>query len=612
MSAAPETERAGETERGDARAVWMARGVVVIAALATFARGVTGELVPSWDDGRFIVDHPEVQRVSWDAFVAFWSGPRLEAYHPLHLLSYWLDVPWAGVSAPVIHATSLALWCGALLVVLALFRKLGLGLAAAVVATLFFGLHTVQVEAVTWATGRKEILAVGLAAGSALAHLGSTAESGPASLTDRRAWLSRVLYLLAALAKTTVLPLPLVLFAADVLLRRRGARDAALAQLPSLIIGLGLGGLVIGIWRSHEMIRGAEGASSSILLVLATVSHSLGTALWPASTSPIYPLARDEAPSLAAALVGCALLLGAMAAAWRWRERLVARRILFGLVAFVILLAPASNVIPVYFQWQDRYLALPLLGLAFALGALVDAAGSDRRAHALAALAVVALAARTVVYQGAWASDLALWEHAVQAQPRAFYAWIKLGEVRRDLGRDAAALRAYQEAIEIAPQIRLGHAAFLSALMRRDERRHELSPSRAIESSQRFMRAMDDPLRLRELAGDLDEAGYRDAVTFVLARSLDIEPLAAERLERAAAMQLAQEREWLVRFYLSRLGREPVLPALRAYVERERARAAGRPEPEPTPATPSPGPEAPSPQPEGPSPEPEPGAPTAR
>lgn len=545
---------------------WIARVIVVAAAALTFARGVGGPLVESWDDGRILVDSELVQRISLDTFVAIWSGPHHEAYQPLHLLSYWLDVPWAGPSGPVIHAVSLALWCGALLVVLALMRRLELALVPAVLATLFFGLHTIQVEVVTWATGRKDILAIGFTAGSVLAHLGSE------RWNDRRAWASRALYVLAALSKTTVLPLPLVLFTADVVLRKRDPRSAAIAQAPALVIGLGLGLLVLGIWATNELIRESPGATSSALLVLATYAHHLGTALFPADVSPLYPLARDQAPSAGLALLGSGVLVAAIGVAWRMREHLLARRVLFGLLAFVVLLAPVSNVVPVYFQWQDRYLALPLLGLAFALGAVLDALRSRRAALAVAAALVAVLAVRTAVYQEAWGSERALWEHAVRVQPRAFYAWLKLGEVRRDAGDHDRALRAYERAIEIAPQLRLGHAAFLSALLLRDEARGGLEPSRAQELAARFLRQMDDPIALRELAGELAATGYRDGVTHVLARSLDIAPIADDRLERAAAAQLSRGNEWLARFYLSRMGRAPVLPEIQAYLARERER----------------------------------------
>ncbi|MCA9613007.1 MAG: hypothetical protein KC586_09675, partial [Myxococcales bacterium] len=265
---------------------------VVLAAVATFARGVANPLVRGWDDGRFLVDFEPVQSISLDHLVAMFREPHFEAYHPLHLLSYWLDVPLAGPSGPVVHATSLALFALALLLVRRVFLALGLARLPALVATLAYGLHPAQVEAVSWATGRKEIVALALACGAILLHLRSV------SPWSARSWGSRALYVLAALAKTTVLPLPLVLFLADVLLKPEGTwreriRRGALAHAPTLALGVGFGVVVMSIWESSQMVRpGLEGAGP-LMLVASTVTHHVGHALAPFGASPVYPIHRD-------------------------------------------------------------------------------------------------------------------------------------------------------------------------------------------------------------------------------------------------------------------------------------------------------------------------------
>ncbi len=553
--------------RLDGRGEWIARGVLALSAVATFGWGVPGQLVSTWDDGRFLIDNPDTTEVSLRALRSIVLGVHFQAYHPLHLLSYWMDVPWVGTHGPTIHAVNVALWCVVLGVVQALFRRLGLALVPATLATLLFGVHTVHVEAVTWATGRKEIFAIGLASASALAHLTST------RWDDRRAWLARVLFVLAALAKTTVLPLPAVLTLADVVLRRRPVREALRGQLPSLVVAMGLGLAVVTIWSDHHMIRGSGSArGDTSWLVPGTVAHHLLTALWPARTSPLYPLTREAPVAFLPTWIACGLLAAALAWAWRARRSALGARALFGIATFLLLLAPVSNVVPLYFQWQDRYLCFPLIGLAFVAGALVQAAPRPALAWGLVGLAVLGLGARTAQYAVAWRSDVALWENAVGAQPRSFYAWIKLGEVRRDAGQLAGALRAYARAIEVAPGLRLGHAAFLSALIRRDEMRFHLPSDRAALDAQRFMERMDDSVRLRELAGELAEAGYRDGVTFVLGRAFDVEPVTDEQFERAALTQLHRQNRWLARFYVSRLRRPPLMPELQRYVAAQRAR----------------------------------------
>ncbi len=555
--------------------------LVVVAAVLTFARGVSSPLVRGWDDGRFLVDFEPVHTISWASFVAIVREPHFEAYHPLHLLSYWLDVPFVGAHGPTLHAVSLGLFALALLLVRRVFLALGLGRVAALVATLAYGVHPAQVEAVSWATGRKEIVALALASGAILLHLRSASPWSP------RAWGSRVLYVLSALAKTTVLPLPLVLFLADVFLaptasaptdRRARARAAAIAHAPTLVMGAGLGALVVSIWEANEMVRpGLEGAGPA-WLVASTVTHHLGHALAPFASSPVYPIHRDLADFGVADLFGpLSLTLGLAFPSARAR---------FSLLAFVALLLPVSNLVPLYFEVQDRYLALPLLPLAFGLGALVDARpapamrrGAMRwpavRLRVVLALAYVGLlAGLSVRYIPAWAGDGALWRYATVAQPKADYAWLKLGETLRDealalegaeaLRRFDRSVEAYDRAVRLAPSLLVPHVARLRVLGHRDEQRAALSPSRAAELATRFGATQADANALKELTAEMLELGYRDAALVVLGRALDLDPLPADRLEHAARVQLERGHAWLARFYVSRLPGPPADPRLSA------------------------------------------------
>ena len=142
---------AGRSAGGIGAKRWVDDAFLVLAAVLTFARGVPRALMESWDDQRFLVEFEPVQAISLDNLVAIWSEPHFEAYHPLHLMAYWLDVPFAGPNGPVIHAVNLALFAGALLLVRRVLLGWGLGRLPALLATLAYGLHPVQVEAVTWA-----------------------------------------------------------------------------------------------------------------------------------------------------------------------------------------------------------------------------------------------------------------------------------------------------------------------------------------------------------------------------------------------------------------------------------------------------------------------------
>lgn len=558
-----------------ARTRWIARGLVALATLATFARGIPNPLVATWDDGRFLIDFEPVQSISLAHLTTIWTEVHFQAWHPLHLMAYWLDVPWAGPSGPVIHAVNVALWILALWLGLRVFERLGLSIVPAMLAVLVYGLHPVQVEAVSWATGRKEILALAFSCAAWLTHLDDdrypslaawkTASGASRARLVARSAVPALFYVLAAMSKTTVLPLPGVLFLADVLLLRVRVRPALLRQIPILVLGAAFAVLVISIWHGHEMIRpdagGGEPAGRASL-VAATFTHHVLTVVWPSALSPVYPIHRGGDFDALVWILPAVYVLASLLA---WRVH--AGRALFSLAATGVLLLPVLNFVPVYFQFQDRYLSFPLLPAAFGLGAalqwLVQRLDVKRAAPALAlgAAIVVALAARTFDYERVWASDLALWRHATSTHPDAFYAWLKLGEHLRDEGQLDASIRAYARAIEAAPDLKLSHSAYFNAVAMRDEARADL-PARSLAWTERYYAALDDADALRTVAGDMVQAGYHDAVTLALARSFDIAPVDDATLARAATVQLERGNPWLARFYVSRMAAAPTDPAL--------------------------------------------------
>jgi protein O-mannosyl-transferase len=545
-------------------AVLAPRALITLATGLVFARAVPYPFARSWDDARFILDNRDVLDPSWPAFVRMWTSVQFEAYHPLHLLSYWLDVPWFGPEAWVVHLTSLVLWVLGLWIVYGWLIALRLPPWAAVVTTLLFGLHPAQVEVVSWASGRKDVLA--LLFGAASLRFAARAER----TWDRAGTGAFACYVLALLSKTTALPLPLFALAIDVLVRGVSFRRALVRQAPSCVLGVVVSASVLWIWREHAMVRGNLGGPElSLLRASQTFGHQLLTAVWPGSNAPMY--ATDSiahaawARSLAAVsyVIACVLALRA--------RKNIPGLVPAGLLGFGLLLLPASNLVPLYFPLQDRYLSLPLLGLCVAFAGLglplpgtQPARSRELRSFVtLGGVLALMLAARTWQYQGAWQSEQRLWGHAASTQPDSDYAFLKLGEVRRDAGDFEGAIAAYQGAIRVAPLRKLAYAALFEAVARRDEKLFQLRPSRARELAKVYYERLDHPEALRELLQQLWGLGYQRASELPLAALLVYQPLPDSALQHAALSALREGRTTLARFYAHRLSEPPETEPLR-------------------------------------------------
>jgi hypothetical protein len=556
---AARTREASRSASLSAATEWRARAAIALAAVAVFARALPYPLQRSWDDGRFILDNSDVLHPSFAALQRIVSEPHFEAYHPLHLLGYWLDVPWSGANPWLIHATSLVLWVIALWFLYAALRTLSITPWVAVLGTLACGLHPVQVEAVVWATGRKDVLAMLFASASLWLHLRAS------SACDRFAWASRLAYALALLSKTTALPLPLVMLAIDILARNVRPLPALARQLPSFLIGAAASAGVLMIWRENVMLRTTVGgASLAPLRFVQTFGDQLLTAVWPSRTSPMYATNRVIEYGVTA-FVAVFAWSAVCVAAWRSGARLV----LAGLIGFGLLMLPVSNLVPMYFTLQDRYLSLPLVGLALAFAAFIDSAGASHRrgASIVGSLLVVALGLRTVEYTGAWESETRLWGHAASTQPDADYAWLKLGEVRRDHGDLEGAIAAFQTAIQVAPLRKLAHAALFEAVALRDERIGSLAPSNARGLAQRYYEQLDSQQGLQELASYLLQHGYVRTIELPLQIIIAREKLPDDALQKIARAQLREGRRSLARFYAASMQKKTEDPELRALLD---------------------------------------------
>jgi protein O-mannosyl-transferase len=544
-----------------------ARLAVVLVPLLCFARAVLYPFARSWDDGRFIVDNPDVLNPSWDALVRMFTSVQFEAYHPLHLLSYWLDMPFTPgpddlqLTATVAHATSLLLWIAGLSISYQVMRLLGAEPYMAALGTLLFGVHPAQVEVVCWASGRKDVLALLFTSASLYMQLSA------AKPFDARAWLSRAFYVCALLSKTTALPLPLVAFALDTLARKRSLREALIFHAPSLLLGAGVSVSVLTIWEENSMLRQTLGDESmAFVRFVQTLGHQLCTALWPSSVSPMYAGQSIGDWQLARTLA-FALYVLACLVALRSQRKLTAA----GLLGFALFLLPASNLVALYFPLQDRYASLPLFALGVAVAGLrvgpelapapkkkkpkpAAARGLWREAGAVVLLC---LGVRTLQYASVWQSELRLWGHAVRTQPDSDYAYLKLGEVRREAGDFEGAIAAYRGAIGVAPLRTLAHAGLFEVVARRDERQRGMLPSRARQLAQQYYQRLSNIEALRAFPAELWSMGYVRAVELPIQALLILEDVPEGIVLQSAQSALKAERRSLAKFYLHALKEPP-------------------------------------------------------
>lgn len=513
------------------------------------APGLTGELL-NWDDDRFIAQNELIRSFSFDSLRQVFAEPHFEAYHPLHLVSYMIDGELWYRWAPGYKLHNLLLYLLCLGLLFRLLRELGLGATAAWIATGLFALHPLHVEAVVWATARKEPLSLAFMLGAALSYLRS---ERPA---DRAGLVTIALFALALLTKTSTVVLPALLLLLDLLVRRRPLRQSLAQLAPLVAVSLAIGLYVISLWQENEMARPwpERGALGLVALVGETYFHYLSKIVLPVDLSPVYPIDREGAFGLAAA-AGYLLWALILVAALRWGDRLLALAAAWAAVA----LLPVSNLVPVYFFVQDRYALIATIGAAIAAGSLVEHAlerGWRRPALALSGALAVALAVSAGLQARHWQTSVSLWQHATRAQPEAYYAFLALGHTLRDQGALPEAIDAYGRAVELEPELPFARISLCLADARRQARRLGRNDEEVDRVGSMLSRHWRSSPELLELAVRLLSRGYAGCAQLAESRAFDLAEPSPDTLVRAASHWTVTGHPELARRYLERAAQD--------------------------------------------------------
>ncbi len=369
------------TETSRRKAILPALLLLFVAVFLAHGRALQGDFL-NFDDDRMVSANPLFQAPPSEALLGIFDPTRTiaDAYLPVSHFSLFLDWKLFGGMAWGLHLSSL-LWhflAAAALFVLGL--ELGLSRSGALLGALLFAVHPALVEDVAWISSRKYLLA-GLFSFLCLAFWISALEG------RRRArfWVvpTALLAVYSNGAALVLLPwvILLSLFHAWIVPEREGRPSFPWGTLALLFAVTAGAALHHGWIASRAGTAGlSAGSDRSLAMVPAVFGWYLEKAVYPAGLSVDYPYTvylkkLSSAGAVPWILVGGALLAAVLLLAGARRRR--GRRDAFllglsglGILVFFAGLLPFNDFLPASsILLADRYLYLPVAGLALALGA---------------------------------------------------------------------------------------------------------------------------------------------------------------------------------------------------------------------------------------------------
>lgn len=421
--------------------------VVLIITYISFSPSLKCDFT-NWDDPRYVLENPLLKSTKSENIKEIFKTKEVSLnYHPLTILSLAMDYSKAKLDKPeVYHRTNLLLHIANTLLVFVLIYLFSNGrIEVAGFTALFFGIHPMHVESVTWIAERKDVLYTFFFLLSLITYL---------RFSETKKWWFYLIALLAfslsLLSKAMAVTLPVIMLLFDFLKGRKLEAKLFLEKIPFFLLSL-----VFGIVALRIQSQGAIAEFDTFTLFQRVMFASYGAIMYlvklfvPVKLSAFYPYPNLDnnggiptefyiAPFAFLLITGLVIL------------SLKRTKLLFFAFAFYIVsVAMVLQFISVGSAiMADRYTYIAYIGPFFCISlglSQLDKKLNTIKWSGFAVLLVAALVFARITFErtSIWNNSETLWTDVISKYPNVEVAYKNRGNYYGQSGKHDLALKDY-------------------------------------------------------------------------------------------------------------------------------------------------------------------------
>ena len=357
------------------RSEWLWIVAILILTFISFYPSIKCRFI-SWDDPLYITESNLIKNLSFENIKNIFSTSQAVAlnYHPLTVLSFGIDYHFSKLNPFHYHLVNLLIHLLNTLLVFIFVYRLSKGkLIAGLFVSLFFGIHPMHVESVTWISERKDVLYTFFFIAALISYI-------KYNETKKTKFIifTFFLFVLSVLSKAMAVVLPFAMFLIDYYQGRKVTTKVIVEKIPFFIISLLFGLLAINIQS-----KGAIASYDTFTLFQRICFGFFGffTYIWkmflPVNLSSFYPYpiagSQIAFPVSFYIPVFCGMILFILIGILSFLKPEKMKLFTFGTgfyfvtIVFVLQFLSVGQVI-----MADRYSYIPYIGLLFPIGMLLN------------------------------------------------------------------------------------------------------------------------------------------------------------------------------------------------------------------------------------------------
>lgn len=421
--------------------------VVLIITYISFSPSLKCDFT-NWDDPRYVLENPLLKSTKSENVKEIFKTKEVSLnYHPLTILSLAMDYQKAKLDKPeVYHRTNLLLHMANTLLVFVLIYLFSNGrIEVAGFTALFFGIHPMHVESVTWIAERKDVLYTFFFLLSLITYL---------KFSETKKWWFYVIALLAftlsLLSKAMAVTLPVIMLLFDFLKGRKLEARLFLEKISFFILSLAFGIVALRIQS-----QGAIAEFDTFTIFQRIMFASYGAIMYlvrlfaPVKLSAFYPypnLDNNGNVPLEFYLAPVILLVITALVFWSLKRT---KLLFFAFAFYLVSVAMVLQFISVGSAiMADRYTYIAYIGPFFCISlalSQLDKKYNTVKWSGFAVLIVAALIFARITFErtSVWKNSETLWSDVISKYPTVEVAYKNRGNYYGQNGKHDLALKDY-------------------------------------------------------------------------------------------------------------------------------------------------------------------------